>query len=68
MGAKWECHCPPIPSHYLPFLRPDALNTSTLVQKLRNYCNALRDDGMGCGHYVEQLTYLLVGSGRRLAP
>jgi type I restriction enzyme M protein len=35
------------------------LNTSTLVQKLWNYCNVLRDDGMSYGDYVEQLTYLL---------
>jgi type I restriction enzyme M protein len=30
-----------------------------LVQKLWNYCNFLRDDGMSYGDYVEQLTYLL---------
>jgi len=30
-----------------------------LVQKLWNYCNILRDDGMSYGDYVEQLTYLL---------
>ena len=33
--------------------------TNTLVQKLWNYCNVLRDDGMSYGDYVEQLTYLL---------
>jgi type I restriction enzyme M protein len=37
------------------------LNTqsSTIVQRLWNYCNVLRDDGMSYGDYVEQLTYLL---------
>jgi type I restriction enzyme M protein len=35
------------------------VNTSTIVQKLGNYCNVLRDDGMSYGDYVEQLTYLL---------
>ncbi len=35
------------------------VNTATLVQKLWNYCNVLRDDGMSYGDYVEQLTYLL---------
>src|SRR5580704_16798662 len=30
-----------------------------LVQKLWNYCNVLRDDGLSYGDYVEQLTYLL---------
>ena len=35
------------------------MNASTLVQKLWNYCNVLRDDGMGYGDYVEQLTFLL---------
>jgi type I restriction enzyme M protein len=32
---------------------------SAIVQKLWNYCNVLRDDGMSYGDYVEQLTYLL---------
>ena len=35
------------------------MNPSTIVQKLWNYCNVLRDDGMSYGDYVEQLTYLL---------
>ena len=35
------------------------MNASNLVQKLWNYCNVLRDDGMSYGDYVEQLTYLL---------
>jgi len=30
-----------------------------IVQRLWNYCNLLRDDGMSYGDYVEQLTYLL---------
>src|SRR5881392_1529729 len=34
-------------------------NPQQLVQKLWNYCNILRDDGMSYGDYVEQLTYLL---------
>ena len=33
------------------------MNTSTLVQKLWNYCNVLRDDGMSYGDYVEQLIF-----------
>ena len=33
---------------------------SALVQKLWNYCNILRDDGLSYGDYVEQLTLLLV--------
>ncbi|HEY4183659.1 MAG TPA: class I SAM-dependent DNA methyltransferase [Polyangia bacterium] len=35
------------------------MTTSALVQKLWNYCNILRDDGLSYGDYVEQLTYLL---------
>jgi len=31
----------------------------TIVQRLWNYCNLLRVDGMSYGAYVEQLTYLL---------
>ena len=30
-----------------------------IVQRLWNYCNVLRDDGLSYGDYVEQLTYLL---------
>jgi alpha-tubulin suppressor-like RCC1 family protein len=32
---------------------------TALVQKLCNYCNILRDDGLSYGNYVEQLTFLL---------
>jgi type I restriction enzyme M protein len=35
------------------------MTTSALVQKLWNYCNILRDDGLSYGDYVEQLTFLL---------
>lgn len=35
------------------------MNASTLVQKLWNFCHTLRDDGVGYGDYLEQLTYLL---------
>lgn len=33
--------------------------SSTIVQRLWNYCYVLRDDGVSYGDYVEQLTYLL---------
>ena len=33
--------------------------SATIVQKLWNFCNVLRDDGVSYGDYVEQLTYLL---------
>jgi type I restriction enzyme M protein len=35
------------------------MTSSAIVQKLWNYCNVLRDDGMSYGDYVEHLTYLL---------
>jgi len=35
------------------------MSSADIVQKLWNYCNVLRDDGMSYGDYVEQLTYLL---------
>ncbi|PIV84915.1 MAG: DNA methyltransferase, partial [Nitrospirae bacterium CG17_big_fil_post_rev_8_21_14_2_50_50_9] len=35
------------------------MSPSDIVNKLWNYCNVLRDDGMSYGDYVEQLTYLL---------
>jgi len=34
-------------------------HSKQLVDKLWNYCNLLRDDGLSYGDYVEQLTYLL---------
>jgi len=34
-------------------------HSQQIVQKLWNYCNVLRDDGLSYGDYVEQLTYLL---------
>ncbi len=33
--------------------------STTIVQRLWNYCHVLRDDGVSYGDYVEQLTYLL---------
>ncbi len=33
--------------------------STTIVQRLWNYCNVLRDDGVSYGDYVEQLTYLI---------
>ena len=30
-----------------------------IVQRLWNFCDILRDDGVSHGDYVEQLTYLL---------
>ena len=35
------------------------MNFATLVQKLWNYCNVLRDDGMSYGDFIEQIAYLL---------
>ena len=35
------------------------MNTSTLIQKVWNFCHTLKDDGVGYGDYLEQLTYLL---------
>lgn len=35
------------------------MNAASLVQKVWNYCHTLRDDGVGYGDYLEQLTFLL---------
>jgi type I restriction enzyme M protein len=35
------------------------MNTATLIQKVWNFCHTLKDDGVGYGDYLEQLTYLL---------
>lgn len=35
------------------------MSTNQLISKIWNFCNTLRDDGVGYGDYLEQLTYLL---------
>jgi type I restriction enzyme M protein len=35
------------------------MTSNGIVQKLWNFCNLLRDDGLSYGDYVEQLTFLL---------
>src|SRR5436305_2590698 len=35
------------------------MSAPQLIQKLWNYCNILRDDGLSYGDYLEQLTFLL---------
>src|SRR6266702_2505721 len=35
------------------------MTSNGIVQRLWNYCNVLRDDGLSYGDYVEQLTFLL---------
>jgi len=34
-------------------------NTNQIISKVWSFCNTLRDDGVGYGDYLEQLTYLL---------
>lgn len=34
--------------------------TAIIIQRVYNYCNVLRDDGVSYGDYIEQLTYLLL--------
>ncbi|MCL5958170.1 MAG: type I restriction-modification system subunit M N-terminal domain-containing protein, partial [Chloroflexi bacterium] len=36
-----------------------ANDSTAVIQRLWNFCNVLRDDGVSYGDYVEQLTYLL---------
>jgi type I restriction enzyme M protein len=35
------------------------MSSSSIVSKVWSFCNTLRDDGVGYGDYLEQLTYLL---------
>ncbi|MEE4296016.1 MAG: type I restriction-modification system subunit M N-terminal domain-containing protein, partial [Wenzhouxiangella sp.] len=35
------------------------MNTAPIVQKVWSFCTTLRDDGVGYGDYLEQLTYLI---------
>jgi len=39
-------------------------HSAAIVQKLWNYCNVLRDDGMSCGDCIGQAAY----SPRALTP
>lgn len=34
-------------------------NESSIISKVWSFANVLRDDGVGYGDYLEQLTYLL---------
>ncbi|MBI5635180.1 MAG: type I restriction-modification system subunit M N-terminal domain-containing protein, partial [Nitrospirae bacterium] len=34
-------------------------NTAGIISRVWSFCNTLRDDGVGYGDYLEQLTYLL---------
>lgn len=35
------------------------MTTNGIIQKIWNFCHTLRDDGVGYGDYLEQITYLL---------
>ena len=35
----------------------NSVNTSSIVSKVWAFCQTLRDDGVGYGDYLEQLTY-----------
>jgi type I restriction enzyme M protein len=35
------------------------MTSAAIVNKVWNFCHTLRDDGVGYGDYLEQLTYLL---------
>ena len=35
------------------------MNTAPIVSKVWRFCATLRDDGVGYGDYLEQLTYLI---------
>lgn len=35
------------------------MNTSSIISRVWSFCTTLRDDGVGYGDYLEQLTYLI---------
>ena len=35
------------------------MSASEIVNKVWNYAHVLRDDGVGYGDYIEQITYLI---------
>src|SRR6266404_9028803 len=38
---------------------PHAMSTDSIISKVWGFCTTLRDDGVGYGDYLEQLTYLI---------
>ena len=34
-------------------------SSNAIISKVWSFCNALRDDGVGYGDYLQQLTYLI---------
>jgi hypothetical protein len=44
------------------------MTAPALVQKLRNSCSILRDDGLSDGDYLEQLSFLLLLKMRTILP
>lgn len=40
-------------------LKHRTMTSTAIVNKVWNFCHTLRDDGVGYGDYLEQLTYLL---------
>lgn len=39
------------------------MSTDSIISKVWGFCTTLRDDGVGYGDYLEQLTCLRTGSG-----
>lgn len=35
------------------------MTTESIISKVWSFCHTLRDDGVGYGDYLEQLTYLI---------
>ena len=35
------------------------MSTASIISKVWSFCTTLRDDGVGYGDYLEQLTYLI---------
>jgi type I restriction enzyme M protein len=35
------------------------MTTDSIISKVWSFCHTLRDDGVGYGDYLEQLTYLI---------
>ena len=40
-------------------------NESSIISKIWSFAHVLRDDGVGYGDYLEQLTYLLLPQNGR---
>ena len=59
LRRNWAAKKQDVLAELLRTIPATPIRQPSIIQKLWNYCNILRDDGLSYGDYVEQLTFLL---------